>query len=373
MSVRLLIAGGGTSGHINPAISIADRIRTDAPGSEIEFCGTQNGMESHLIPEAGYRMHVIRASGFPSVPSLKLIRALSDFKAGREACLQLISTFRPDAVVGTGGYVCSPLISAAAKKNIPIILHEQNAYPGRSNRFLSRKAAAVLTGFPDMEHYFPYAKEVCFTGNPIRSVFRNTNKIASRKALGFRSDEFVILAMGGSLGSRTINRAIVDLSKKLNRPNIRIILSAGKQQYAELKEEINGRDIPVEIYEYIDETHTYLSAADLVICRAGAITCAEIASIGLPSIMVPYPFAAGDHQTYNARAFEEAKAGLMISDSNLSADRLAEEIGKLLDCPHWTGEMAKNARGLHISDSDEKISEIIRRICNKDENSSREA
>ncbi len=216
MSVRILAAGGGTSGHVYPAIAIADRIIKDFPGSVVEFCGTSRGIESDLIPKAGYRMHEIRASGLPSRISIKMFRAVGDFLAGRKRCIKLISEFRPDAVLGTGGYVCSPLVSAAAKMKVPVILHEQNAFPGRSNRYMSRKAAAVCTGFLGTEHYFKAAEKVYYTGNPIRDVFQNVDREISRQKLGFREGEFIILAMGGSLGARTINRAITGLFEQLH-------------------------------------------------------------------------------------------------------------------------------------------------------------
>ncbi len=365
MKVRILAAGGGTSGHVYPAVAIADRIRRDAPGSVVEFCGTAHGIENDLIPKAGYRMHEIRASGFPSKISKKMFRALSDFRAGRKACIELIRTFKPDAVIGTGGYVCSPLVSAAAAMKIPVILHEQNAFPGRSNRLMSRKATAVCTGFPGMERYFKFAERVYYTGNPIREVFGKFGREECRDKLGFKPDEFVVLAMGGSLGSRTINRAVTGLFDHLNAEKIRVILSAGKQQYNELKEEMTGKNNSVEVYEYIDETHVYMSAADLIICRAGAITCAEVAAVGVPSVMIPYPFAAGDHQSYNAREFSKAGAGVTVSDAELTSGRLSEEIGKFLVDREMGMEMGRNAKRLHFQGSDEKIAEIVLSICSR--------
>lgn len=365
MSVRILAAGGGTSGHVYPAIAIADRICKDAPGSVVEFCGTSQGIEKDLIPKAGYRMHEIRASGFPSKISVKMFRALADFRAGRKACIELIRTYKPDAVIGTGGYVCSPLVSAAAAMKVPVILHEQNAFPGRSNRLMSRKAEAVCTGFPGMERYFKTAKRVEYTGNPIRSVFGTIGRKECREKLGFGPDEFVVLAMGGSLGSRTINRAVTGLFDHMSKEKLRVILSAGKQQYKEIKEEMAGKDSLVEIFEYIDETHVYMEAADLIICRAGAITCAEVAAVGVPSVMIPYPFAAGDHQSYNARAFSEAGAGVTVTDTELTAERLSREIGKFLVDREIGIRMGNKAKQLYFRESDKKIAEIVLSICSQ--------
>lgn len=363
MSVKILAAGGGTSGHVYPAIAIADRIVKDMPGSVVEFCGTARGIESDLIPKAGYRMHEIRASGLPSKPSPKIFRAIGDFFAGRKRCIELITEFKPDAVVGTGGYVCSPLVSAAAKMRVPVVLHEQNAFPGRSNRYMARNAAAVCTGFPNTEHYFKAAGNVYYTGNPIRDVFKTSDRSMSRKMLGYGEEEFVVLAMGGSLGARTINRAVINLTERLDNPNLRIVLSTGRQQFKEFSEGISGQEGRLCVFEYIDETQVYMAAADLVICRAGAITCAEIAAVGVPSILIPYPYAAGDHQTYNARKFSETGAGIMIADADLTPERIATEITAFLKNREKGYSMARNAKKLYFEDSDKKIASIILDIC----------
>lgn len=365
MSKRFLFAGGGTSGHIYPAIAIADRIMLDCPDSKIEFCGTQRGLEYELVPKAGYTIHPIRASGLPSRLSIKLIKAVLNFISGRRSCIKLIRSFKPDAVVGTGGYVCSPLVSAARKMRVPIYLHEQNAYPGRSNRMMSKWAHTVFTGFPGMEKYFPKAERVICTGNPVREAFSNTNRHDARKQLGIKDSEFMILAMGGSLGSKTINEAVLGLAEYLKEKEVRIVLSAGKQQYSGLSESARTPGGNTEVKEYIADTNVYMYAADLMICRAGAITCAEIASVGVPSVMVPYPFAAGDHQTYNARLFEEKGACILISDQTLTAKKLAESIVPIIHDDELRMKMSRCTAELHHPDSDIMIADIICTDCSK--------
>ncbi len=348
MGIRVLIAGGGTSGHINPAIAIADRLRADIPDSCIEFCGTKNGIESDTVPRAGYALHMIRASGMPARLSKKMVRALLNFKAGRKTCISLIRTFKPDVIVGTGGYVCSPLVSAAYHQHIPVLLHEQNAFPGRSNRLLSRNADVVCTSFPEMNAYFPKAKSVVFTGNPVRAVFFTTERETARKELHLADDTFLILAMGGSLGANTINTAVTALSAMNFAIPVKIILSAGKQQFAAFKEQTTKTNDRIEVMEYLYNPQTYMAAADIVICRSGAITCAEVAALKLPSVMIPYPFAAGDHQTYNARVFEQNGACILIADKEASAEHLYQAIlplmqdrPKLLRMGEKAGELAR--------------------------------
>ena len=358
MEIRVLMAGGGTSGHINPAVAIADEIKAESPDSVIEFCGTSRGLENDIVPRAGYVMHPIRARGVPSKPSLKMIKAVSDFAAGRKTCMNLIRSFKPDVVIGTGGYVCSPLVSAAVRLHIPVLLHEQNAFPGRSNRLMSRNADVVCTSFPGMEEYFPHAKSVVFTGNPVKRIFFDTVHEASRKKLGIPDGTFFLLAMGGSLGSRTINESVLSLAERIGGKEVKIVLSAGKQQYASLCANPTAND-KIDIREYIYDQEIYMSAADLLIVRAGAITCAEVAALGAPSVMIPYPFAAGDHQTYNARAFEKEGACILLKDSDVTPELLFELATDLKkDRPRLCG-MGTKAAGLSRPDA---VRDIVKQV-----------
>ncbi|HHT76362.1 MAG TPA: undecaprenyldiphospho-muramoylpentapeptide beta-N-acetylglucosaminyltransferase [Clostridiaceae bacterium] len=365
MSITALIAGGGTSGHINPAIAIADRIRVEWPDAKIAFCGTERGLESTLVPRNGYTFHPIRASGFPSKPSKQLIRAVGDFCAGRKTCLSLIDQYQPDIVIGTGGYVCGPLVSAAKKKKIPVVLHEQNAFAGRANRTLSKGVSAVCTGFPNMEATFPAANEVVFTGNPIRSAFHDSDRTESRNIVGI-DNEYLVLCMGGSLGSQTLNEAMVKLSKLLcSEDSVKLVLSSGKQQHKALSEKYQIEELNMTVMEYIDDTKTYMDAADLIICRAGAVTCAEVAALGVPAVFVPYPHAAGDHQTYNARVFVENHAGYMIADADLSADKILEIIQKLRNEPEQANKLRDASKALYVADAVDRILDVIKKVVNQ--------
>ncbi len=359
MGIRVLMAGGGTSGHINPAVAIADEIKAVSPDSVIEFCGTSRGLENDIIPRAGYVMHPIRARGVPSKPSLKMIKAVSDFAAGRKTCMNLIRNFKPDVVIGTGGYVCSPLVSAASRLHIPVLLHEQNAFPGRSNRLMSRSADVVCTSFPGMEEYFPHARSVIFTGNPVKRIFFETGREESRRRLDIPDDTFFLLAMGGSLGSRTINEAVLALAEKIVGKDVRIVLSAGKQQYSSLRADESAANDKIDIREYIYDQEIYMSAADLLIVRAGAITCAEVAALGVPSVMIPYPYAAGDHQTYNARAFEKAGACILLKDSDVTPDVLAGLVLDLKKDKARLDTMGKGASGLSKPDA---VQDIVKQV-----------
>ena len=363
MAIKVLISGGGTGGHINPALSIAECLKNAEKNIHIEFCGTEKGLENELIPAAGYKLNTIRAAGLPSKPSVKMLKAILELRAGQKMSRSLISAFQPDVIVGTGGYVCSPLVSVAFKENIPVLLHEQNAFPGRANRLLSGKANIVCTSFPDMEKDFPRCKEIYFTGNPIRESFFTQNREKARKELDLPEDTFFILAMGGSLGAQKINQTIVALSRKLSGKKIKIILSAGKRQEAlpEMKESAGN----LEILQYIDNPALYMAAADLFIGRAGANTCAEVAAAGAPSIFIPYPFAAGNHQMYNAMRFEETGAGYVLTDDRTDTDNLMKLITPIFENKNLSEKMSSASKKLAQKDAGIKIAEKVLHLAKK--------
>ena len=359
--MKVFLAGGGTSGHIHPAVAIADELKKQDGSTEILFCGTEKGLESQIIPKMGYPFEVIRASQLPMKPSMKSVKAIREFLAGRKMCRKLIREKHPDVVIGTGGFVCSPLIAAAHKEKVPILLHEQNAFPGRSNRLMSRYAKTVCTSFPGIEHFFNKKAKIVCTGNPIRGVFSEVDREKSRNKLSLSDDDFLILAMGGSLGARTVNESIVALAKKISDPKVRIILSVGKQRYKEVVEEAKNWPKNIEVFEYIQDPEVYLSACDLFIGRAGAITCAEVQACGAPSILIPYPYAAQDHQTYNARTFEKGEAGILIPDSE-AVEKLPDLAISLIGDKEKLQKMRENAKALAIYDASKRICDEVKAL-----------
>ena len=360
--MKVFLAGGGTSGHIHPAVAIADELKKQDPSAEVLFCGTEKGLEAQIIPKMGYPFKVIRAAQLPMKISKKTFKAVKEFLAGRKMCRKLLRENRPDVVVGTGGFVCSPLIAAAHKEKVPILLHEQNAFPGRSNRMMSKYAGTVCTSFPNLDHYFNKKAKIVFTGNPIRGVFSTVDRDACRTKLGLTINDTLILAMGGSLGARTVNSAIVELAKAITDPNVKIILSVGKQRYKEVMEEAKHWPKSIEVFEYIQDPETYLAACDLFIGRAGAITCAEVQAVGAPSVLIPYPYAAQDHQTYNAKTFEDAKAGILLPDDQ-AVEKLPGIVTELLADKERLTNMRKNARELAIYDAASRIVDEVKALA----------
>ena len=362
---KFIVVGGGTSGHINPAITIADALKAyyaDKGGCDIVFTGRKGGLEGELVPKAGYTLNDVTAKPFPMKPSIKMIKAVNALSKGKKQCKKLIEEFKPDAVIGTGGYVCAPLLLEAEKLKVPVILHEANAFPGRANKMLGNKADLVLTGFENLESSFPKAKKSVFVGNPIRSVMKDTDREKSREKLGLGPDDKLVFAMGGSLGAKTINDFILNLSKDEEFKNVKFVLGSGKQQSTSF----DASDIPANltVMEYIEDPQTYLSGADICITRAGAVTCAEIAATGACSVLVPYPFAAHDHQTFNARAFSDINGAVLVPDAEVN-DKLKDVIRDLLNSEDKRMAMRANAKKLAVLDCDERIVGAIDEVLRK--------
>jgi UDP-N-acetylglucosamine--N-acetylmuramyl-(pentapeptide) pyrophosphoryl-undecaprenol N-acetylglucosamine transferase len=366
---RYVLAGGGTSGHINPALAIADQLRKDDPKAEIQFCGTARGLESQLVPRAGYLFTPIRARGLPARPGKEMLLALADFAAGRAQCRNLLRAFQPDAVIGTGGYVCSPLVSAAVSLGVPVLLHEQNAFPGRSNRLMARRSQVVCISMPGTERHFKTKAPVILTGNPVRPVFFELDQRTVRRKHGWPEQDRMVLVTGGSLGAKRLNEAVLGLVDEpvfqafLAAHSIRIHLACGQQHAAGVRNA--AQDLPwLEVHDYLHDLPDYMAAADLVVARAGAMTCAELAALGKPAILVPYPFAAGDHQTANAKVHEQADAALRIADNDLTAKELAEQLTRLLDDPERLAMMGRQARLLSMPDAAAKICQSLYAVLN---------
>jgi len=362
---RFIITGGGTSGHINPALTIADTLikfyESRGDTCRCIFTGRKDKLEGELVPKAGYEFHHVDAEPFPMKPSARIFKAIAAMPKGRKACRKLIEEFRPMAVITTGGYSSVPLLLEAQKHKIPVMIHEANAFPGRANRKFGRKAALVMTGFPGIEGYFAGAKKVVYTGNPVRSMMFEKDKEACRASLGLAKDDKMIFIMGGSLGAATLTEFAVKALESGRFNNVKFVLSCGKQHENEFMK-LSDKYPNLDARSYIDDPGTYMAAADCCVLRAGAITCAEVCAIGCSSVLVPYPFAAHDHQTYNAKSIMDNGGCEMMSDDDVKKGLLIPLIEDLLNDKAKQDSLRKGSKSMSMPDTSAIIAESINEV-----------
>lgn len=362
--LRYIFAGGGTAGHINPALAIAKAVKEKDNDAEILFVGTKKGMEKTLVPKEGFEIVFIDVRGFSREITLTNIASIwkaftSLFEADR-----IIKRFKPDVVIGTGGYVSYPVVFRASKRGIPTAIHEQNAYPGVTTRFLSKYADKVMLSFKTAR---PLKREdnTVMTGNPVRGEILKADKNKARAALGIDGRP-LILSFGGSLGALKINEAVVDmleLSAKDGQFNH--IHGVGSRDYEQIKNNLDEKHIAqngekgITVCEYIYNMPQVMAACDVVVARAGAITLSEIACMGKPSILIPSPNVTDNHQYHNAKTFSENGAAILIKDDELSGRRLYDELINLVFSAGTLNEMSRKAAALAYPKATDEICSII--------------
>lgn len=332
--MKILLAGGGTAGHINPALAIADyAVRMDK-STEILFIGTKKGMESTLVPKAGYKIRYIKVEGLSKKLTLQNLRSLCHMLAAKSKCKKIIKEFAPDVVVGTGGYVCAPAVMAANALGIPTLIHEQNVFPGSAIKLLSKSSTVTAISFEDSRKYLPDAKELLMTGNPIRPEILACNRDYARGKLGV-GDKKLILIFGGSLGANAINSVALEfISTVKSEDNIKVLFATGQRNYDEVCAEAKRKGIKtqsdIDIVPYIHNMDEVMNAADIVVCRSGAITVSELCALAKPAILVPSPNVTNNHQEYNARALSDNGAAITILERDFTVEALKNALSGLL-------------------------------------------
>ena len=333
--MNIMISGGGTGGHIYPALTIYKTLETMVDANFL-YVGTERGLESRIVPKEGIPFTTLPVQGLQRKLSLDTLVTAGKTLSSLWKANQLISDFKPDIVIGTGGYVCGPLLLAAALRGIPTLIQEQNVVPGITNKILSRFVDVVAVGYEEAAPHFPRAKKVIYTGNPVRPSVVTANREEARAYFGLQDDQTTILVAGGSRGARSINTAMQAVHEHYKgREDIKIIHATGTDEYRRVCE---GLGIPEEdvysptshIVPYLDNMDMAMAASDMAIFRSGAIGLAELAVRGIPSILIPYPYAAADHQTFNAKAFVDAGASTMIVDKELDGTRLLQAVDAML-------------------------------------------
>ena len=362
MSKRIIIAGGGTGGHIFPAIAIANALKNMDKNIEILFVGAKGKMEMEKIPQAGYEIVGLDIAGFNRSSLIKNIGLPYKLMKSFFQVRSIFKKFKPDAAIGVGGYSSFPVLRIAQAKGIPTFIHESNSFAGKSNILLGKKATRIFTGTDGMEKFFP-ASKILVTGNPVRNVISTANIERSEAIRFFSLDETkkVLLVVGGSLGAKSINEAIGAGLDNLNNAGLQLIWQTGKP-FAEQAKKMAAGKPGVWVNEFIPKMEYAYAAADMVVARSGAITVAELCTVKKPAIFVPYPFAAEDHQTVNAKQLVNKNAALMIKDSE-AGNKLVSMVLELAANHAKQEEMKKNMAPLGITDADEKVAtEILKHI-----------
>ncbi len=370
--MHILFAGGGTAGHINPALAIAGYIREKHPDAHISYIGTPDKLEAKLVPEAGYNFRTISVAGFQRQISLenigKNISAARKAVTSSIAAKKILKEIQPDVIIGTGGYVSGPVLRQAVKMGIKTAIHEQNAFPGVTTKMLAPNVDAVMLAMPEAEKYLKLNKKPYITGNPVRQELLNMTREKAREKLGIDNDSMLILSFGGSLGAMKINEAITGFIKWHNGTNkFYHIHGTGKSGYdgfnASLKD-ISLSD-KIDVREYIKDMDVCMAAADLIICRAGAITLSELLACGKPSILIPSPYVAENHQFHNAMTLKNIGAAEIIEEKELTAQKLIDVVSQLVEDKSRLAQMADAARKGAIIDSNKRIYDIVMQLYNQ--------
>lgn len=375
--MKVLITGGGTGGHIMPALAIAQKIIRENKSNQILYVGTKDSLESEIATKEGLEFKAIDAAYIERKMSLKNIRTFYVTIKGITQSFGILKRFKPDIVIGTGGYVCGAVVLAASIKGIPTLIHEQNAFPGITNKILSRVVRKIAISFKESEKRFKYPNKLVLTGNPVRNEIVNSDRNTSRKKLGIKENQIFIYSFGGSGGQNSLNKAMIKVIKNnYNNNNISILHVPGKRLHDSFLKDLKEcgiKKLPqnIKVIPYMYDAPSALSACDIVIGSSGAITIAEITALGKPSVLIPKAYTAENHQEYNARALEKEGAAEIILEKDISGERLSNILNKYIYNKELLKEMSKKSKKLGNVHAEDKIYRIIVELTSKNSNSNK--
>ncbi|MGC4375547.1 undecaprenyldiphospho-muramoylpentapeptide beta-N-acetylglucosaminyltransferase [Fictibacillus sp. Mic-4] len=359
--MKIVLSGGGTGGHIYPALALAKEIKKIHPESELLYIGTEKGLESKLVPRENIPFESIQITGFKRSLSVENIKTVLRFLKGVSKSKKLLKEFKPDIVIGTGGYVCGPVVYAASKLNIPAIVHEQNSIPGLTNKFLSKYVQKVAICFEEAAGYFPKEK-VVYTGNPRAQEVKDKDGKRGKESLHLDPAKKTVLIVGGSRGARPINEAFLEALDLVGERNYQFVYVTGEVHYDHVLEQVKKHGNPknVTIVPFIHNMPEVLAGMDLVVARAGATTIAEITALGIPSILIPSPYVTNNHQEKNARALESKGAAVVILEKDMNGSLLVQHIDRILtDEKEWS-KMHKASKQLGMPDAANRLYEVMK-------------
>lgn len=369
--MRVIIAAAGTAGHINPGLAIANKIKKEEKDSKIMFIGTTRGLENDLVPRSGYELKTIDAYGLSKKISIDNLKKMYKTFKGYGQAKKIIKEFNPDIVIGTGGYICGATISSASSLKIPTLLHESNSFPGRAIKMLAKNTDTILVSFKDAIPRIKNAKNVVFTGTPVKIKkvsYTEQERIKIIENTGLNTKKPIILVFGGSQGAKRINDTLLDIIKDKLNNNYQIIWATGPKQYDVIKEELEKLNIninnvkDIKILPYIYNMEELMNVVDVIVSRSGAMTITEISNLGKASILIPLPNVSHNHQLYNAKVLEKVGAAKIILDNEITGDNLNETIEEIISSKNNIAKMGENALKVSTTNAEEKIYEEIKKL-----------
>ena len=373
--MKVIIAAAGTAGHINPGIAIANKIKKEQKDSEIIFIGTTRGLENDLVPRAGFELKTINAYGLSKKISIDNMKKIYKTIKGYGEAKKIIKEFKPDVVIGTGGYICGATISSAHNLGIPTVLHESNAFPGKAVKLLAKKTDTILVSFEDAKDRIKKAKKIVYTGTPVKITKKNysiNEKSKIIKEINLKETKPLILIFGGSQGAQKINEAVIEILMQGMNKKYQIIWATGPKQYDIIKERFENEKIDInnienaKIMPYIYNMEEIMNISNLIVARSGAMTITEISKLGKPSILIPLPNVSGNHQLHNAKVLENVGAAKIILNNELDGKKLNEQIEKIVLDKNTEIQMSKQSLTISTDNVEDKIyNEIIKVIKEK--------
>jgi len=366
--VRALIAAGGTGGHIFPALAIARALQRKGQGIQVEFVGTGERMEAEWFKAAGYPLHEVKIRGLKGKRLAPLIGSLAMLPQAFWQSWNILSKVRPDVAVGVGGYASGPVLLLSALRGIPTLIHEQNAFPGLTNRLLAPFVSQIAYSFPESERYFlARGKKVAFTGNPIRREVLDGKRDEAAARFDLDPGRFTLLSFGGSQGSSKINRSLLEALPHLLSLQVQLqfLHASGEKDLVAMRESFMRSGFTARIYPFIQHMDSAYAIANLVVSRAGASTIAELAALGKPSLLVPYPYAANDHQRRNAEALARLGGARIILDQDLDGLSLAKGIREILEDLRAGEEMGRKAKSMALIDADDRLASLATKLAGR--------
>ncbi len=371
--MKFILTCGGTAGHINPALAVAGRLRELMPDCEILFLGAEGKMEMELVPREGYEIRPLRITNLSRGRSLSAVRhnlsTLKNVLSAKREARRIIRSFQPDAVIGTGGYVCYPVLMAAAGLHIPTAVHESNAVPGLTTKLLAGHVGRIMVGFEESRQYYPDPDSVKVTGTPVRGDFSCHTRESAKRELGMQPEEPLVVSVWGSLGADHMNEIVTDMLPLMEgQREFRLLHATGAQYHEAVGEKLSRAKIDpaacnAELRSYIYDMPRVMAAADLILCRAGASTLAELSYMGKPVLLVPSPNVTNNHQEKNARVLENAGGAKVFLEGEFDAASLLKEVQTLLADPEKLESMSKAMASLSVPDAADKICDLILELC----------